>query len=88
VPEDFRRRLRAAYPGKLIVAGRYDAPRGDAMLAAGLADLIGFGRPFVANPDLPVRIRDGLAMVAFDPATPFGGDARGYTDYPPASPAR
>lgn len=54
------------------------------MLAAGLADLIAFGRPFVANPDLPVRIRDGLPLPGFDPATLFGGNERGYTDYPPA----
>jgi N-ethylmaleimide reductase len=54
------------------------------MLAAGLADLIAFGRPFVANPDLPERIRAGLPQAAFDPATLFGGDARGYTDYPAA----
>jgi N-ethylmaleimide reductase len=87
VPEEFRHKLRAAYAGKLIVAGRYDAARGEAMLAAGLADLIAFGRPFIANPDLPVRIRDGLPLAGLDPATLFGGDAHGYIDYPPASKA-
>ena len=84
IPEDFRHALRARFRHAIIVAGRYDAARGEAILRSGLADLVAFGRPFVANPDLPRRIAEGLPMSEMDPRTLFGGDARGYSDYPPA----
>ncbi|MCB1914575.1 MAG: alkene reductase [Rhodocyclaceae bacterium] len=82
VPEGFRRSLRESFGGALIVAGRYDAERAAKLIDAGLTDLVGFGRPFIANPDLPERIRHGVSLADFDAATLFGGDARGYTDYP------
>jgi N-ethylmaleimide reductase len=44
--------------------------------------MIAFGRPFLANPDLPWRIREKLALNTPDPATFFGGDQKGYIDYP------
>ncbi|QEY65794.1 hypothetical protein FXN65_14195 [Metapseudomonas lalkuanensis] len=50
--------------------------------ASGRADLIAFGRPFISNPDLPRLLREGLPLNAPDPASFFGGDHRGYTDYP------
>ena len=49
---------------------------------AGWADLIAFGRPFVANPDLPARLRTGAPLALHDRETLFGGGARGLTDYP------
>lgn len=82
IPEDFRRALRAAYSGRIIVAGRYDRARAEAILAAGLADIIAFGRPFIANPDLPRRLKEGLPLASFDGATLFGGSAEGYSSYP------
>lgn len=82
IPDDFRHALRARFDGTLIVAGRYDADRAQAVLAAGLADAVAFGRPFIANPDLPARLAHGTALADFDPGTLFGGDARGYADYP------
>ena len=82
VPEAFRHALRSAFAGRLIVAGRYDQARGQAMLDSGLADLIAFGRPFIANPDLPQRLRLGQPLAGFDPDTLFGGAAQGYTSYP------
>ncbi|MGO1071053.1 alkene reductase [Lysobacter sp. CA199] len=81
VPESFRHELRAAYRGKLIVAGLYDPARGERVLAEGLADLVAFGRPFIANPDLPRRYANGWPLAAHDPATLFGGGERGYTSY-------
>ena len=48
----------------------------------GDADLVAFGRHFVANPDLPKRIRLGLPLNAYDRDTFYTFDARGYTDYP------
>jgi N-ethylmaleimide reductase len=52
------------------------------MLDAGYADLVAFGQPFVANPDLPRRLRLGLPLTEHDTAALIGGDASGYTDYP------
>ncbi|WP_394539229.1 alkene reductase [Lysobacter enzymogenes] len=82
VPDSFRHELRARYRGALIVAGRYDRARGERILASGLADAVAFGRPFIANPDLPARYAHDWPLAAFDPATLFGGDERGYTSYP------
>ncbi|WP_300452511.1 alkene reductase [Accumulibacter sp.] len=85
VPDSFRLELRRAFGGTLIVAGRYDRSRAQAVLATGLADLVAFGRPFIANPDLPARLANGWPLADFDPATLFGGDARGYADFQPHS---
>lgn len=81
VPESFRVALRKRYAGAIIVAGRYDLARANEVLEAGYADLVAFGRPFVANPDLPRRLRLGLPLADFQTATLFGGGAAGYTDY-------
>ena len=48
----------------------------------GIADLVAFGRGFLANPDLPKRIKRGLPLNSYDRATFYNHDARGYTDYP------
>jgi N-ethylmaleimide reductase len=82
IPESFRRQLRAAYGGAIIVAGRYSRERGEALLQQGLVDLIAFGRPFIANPDLPARLAQQLPLADFDGNSLFGGNAQGYTDYP------
>lgn len=84
VPEEFRKNLREVYRGTIIVAGNYDRLKAEQVIAKDYADLVAFGRPFIANPDLPRRFRDGLPLAAFDKATLFGGDRRGYTDYPAA----
>lgn len=82
MPVAFKQALRLIYPGTLIYAGKYTAERAGQALAEGWADLIGFGRPFIANPDLPERLRTGEALNAPDRATYFGGGAVGFTDYP------
>lgn len=84
VPDSFRHALRAAFSGRVIVAGQYTPERARQTLGSGLADLVAFGRPFIANPDLPARYAAGLPLAAFEPALLFGGGARGYTDYAPA----
>lgn len=66
---------------KLILNGGYDRARAEADLGAGRAAAISFGSAFIANPDLPARLRQGAPLAAPDPATFYGGDARGYTDY-------
>ncbi|HYD59142.1 MAG TPA: alkene reductase [Noviherbaspirillum sp.] len=78
----FKEALRIVYPGTLIYAGRYDKTRAVEALDRGWADLIGFGRPFIANPDLPHRLRHGHALRQGDTSTYFGGGVAGYIDYP------
>ena len=81
-PLIFKENVRAAYQGTLIYAGRYDAEKGEQAIKSGLADMIGFGRPFVSNPDLPNRIKHGYPLAAHDPESLFGGAEKGLTDYP------
>lgn len=80
--DSFRRDLRAVFPGPVIVAGGYTAARAAAVLEKGHADLVAFGRPFIANPDLPARLAHGWPLNPPEPTTFFGGDATGYTTYP------
>jgi N-ethylmaleimide reductase len=82
LPEAFRRDVRRAFSGAIIYAGLYTAERGARLVEAGLADLIAFGRPFIANPDLPKRIANGWPLNALNPATVYAGSEEGYTDYP------
>ncbi|MEH6418287.1 alkene reductase [Pseudomonas sp. CGJS7] len=85
MPDAFREALRIVYRGTLIYSGRYTRERAEHALQSGWADLIGFGRPFIANPDLPHRLQHGLPLNPGDRARYFGGDERGYTDYPRAA---
>lgn len=82
MPPAFKEALRMVYRGTLIYAGKYTRERAEVALSSGWADLIGFGRPFVANPDLPERLRQGWPLAEPDANRFFGGDAAGYTDYP------
>lgn len=85
--EPLAARLRAAFKGPLMLNGGYDRASADAALAAGTADLVSFGVPFIANPDLPARFKAGAPLNTPDTATFYGGDAKGYTDYPALEPA-
>jgi N-ethylmaleimide reductase len=78
---DFRLALRDAYPGVIIYAGKYDGERARRAIEEGWADLIGFGRPYVANPDLTERLRLSHPLAPHQPETLFGGGAPGLTDY-------
>ncbi|WP_035059400.1 alkene reductase [Andreprevotia chitinilytica] len=82
IPDDFRVQLRQRFGGTIIVAGGYDELRAESILEAGWADLVAFGRPFVANPDLPARLNQNWPLAALDPASLFGGDGKGYVTYP------
>lgn len=75
-------KLRFAWNGVLLIAGGYDSVSAEKAIRDGRADVVAFGRPFLANPDLPRRIRDGLELNSPDPTTFFGGNERGYIDYP------
>jgi N-ethylmaleimide reductase len=74
--------MRERYRGTLIIAGGFDHDTAEGWLRQGKADLIAFGRKFLANPDLPERFRSGASLNADDPTTYYGGGAKGYTDYP------
>jgi len=74
--------MRAQYRGKLIVSGAFDQDTAEDWLREGRADLIAFGRKFLANPDLPERFRLRAPLNPDDRSTYYGGGAKGYTDYP------
>jgi N-ethylmaleimide reductase len=65
-----------------MLAGGYDQQSAERALLDGRADMIAFGRPFIANPDLPARFQGGHPLNAADGSSFFGGDERGYIDYP------
>ncbi len=76
--------LRPKFSRTLIAAGGYAPDSAEAIVAAGNADLVAFGRHFISNPDLPERLRRGLPLNRYDRSTFYGGGARGYIDYPAA----
>ncbi|WP_278413641.1 alkene reductase [Stutzerimonas kunmingensis] len=82
LPSSFREAVRAAFSGAIIYAGKYTPERAAAAVEAGWADLIAFGRPFIANPDLPARIANGWPMNPLDASSMYGGTEKGYIDYP------
>ena len=75
-------RLRKQYDGFYIGNGGYDADRASEAVKSGHADAIAFGRPFIANPDLPERYRVGAPLNGPNGETFYGGDETGYIDYP------
>lgn len=79
--------LRKAFNGPLILNTDYDHAKAQRALDAGEADAIGFGRPFLANPDLPHRLAHGLPLTPDDMATWYTQDEKGYLDYPFANDA-
>jgi N-ethylmaleimide reductase len=70
------------FKAPIIAAGGFDPDTAETAVANGVASLIAFGRQFIANPDLPKRIKLGLPLNRYDRSTFYGFDARGYTDYP------
>jgi N-ethylmaleimide reductase len=81
MPESFRRAVRSTFSGAMTYAGRYTAQSGTHLLDSGLADVIAFGRTFMANPDLPARIANDWPLNPLNSASVYGGNAKGYTDY-------
>jgi N-ethylmaleimide reductase len=73
--------LRKAFKGKIIAAGGFEPDTAEATIENGIADAVAFGRHFVANPDLPLRIREGLALTPYDRDTFYTFDSVGYNDY-------
>jgi N-ethylmaleimide reductase len=82
VPAELKSRLRASFQGLFILAGGFDRANAESALEAGVADLIAFARPFLANPDLVERMQADAALNAADMATFYTPGPTGYTDYP------
>ena len=80
--QDFYRRLRSAWKGTYIANAGYDAERGERAITEASADAVAYGRLFLANPDLPKRLSRRGPLNVPDTKTFYGGDQRGYIDYP------
>ncbi|MYM65712.1 alkene reductase [Pseudoduganella sp. FT55W] len=74
--------IRDVFSGPLVLNTGYDGVSGQAALDSGLADAIAYGRPFLANPDLPHRLKVGAALNQDDEATWYSRGEQGYLDYP------
>jgi N-ethylmaleimide reductase len=85
VPDSLKLSIRKAFGGTLILSGGYDRRRAEADLDAGRGDLVAFGRPFIANPDLLTRLAQDAPTNPPDPSTFYTPDSKGYTDYPSLS---
>ena len=84
------RAFKAAYrdaggKGAWLVNNGYDKDLAETAIAEGYADLVAFGKLFIANPDLVNRLRNNVELNAPDKATFYGGGAKGYVDYPTAA---
>ncbi|ADC72584.1 NADH:flavin oxidoreductase/NADH oxidase [Thioalkalivibrio sp. K90mix] len=84
-PESIIEAIRSRFRRTYIGNGAYTAEEARQRIDAGRCDLVTFGRPFIANPDLPERFRRGASLNEWDEATFYGGDEHGYTDYPALS---
>ena len=74
--------LRSLFEGAWMVNNGYSGAMAQAAVASGAADLVAFGKAFIANPDLGHRLRTGAPLNVPDHRTFYGGGAEGYTDYP------
>jgi len=74
--------FRPIFKGRLMADTNYTRETAAAALREGRADLVSFGRMFLANPDLPERMLRNASLNTGNPSTFYGGDAQGYTDYP------
>ena len=85
VPAAFKKQLRAAFARTFIAVGGMAADSAEAVLKAGDADLVAFGRPLLANPDLVARMQAGKPIAAPDMNTFYTPGEKGFTDYPVAA---
>jgi N-ethylmaleimide reductase len=84
IPEAYIRSLRQRFHQLIILAGGYSPETAESALQSGLADLIAFGKPYIANPDLVDRFKHNIPLATGDPETYYQGGDEGYIDYPVA----
>jgi len=82
VPRSVKEAIRTHFNNTVILSGGYDQDRANQDLEANLGDLVAFGRPFLANPDLVERFKEGAELNAPDFGTFYTPGEQGYTDYP------
>ncbi len=82
VTESVKSAIRKAFKGTILLSGGYDRARAEEDLAAGKGELVAFGRPFLSNPDLVEKLKEGKALTPPDFATFYTPGEKGYTDYP------
>lgn len=82
IPENLIPAIREVFSRPIILCGGYDAERAREAINKGIADLVAFGMPFIANPDLPARLEHNWPLNEADMNTFYGGAEKGYTDYP------
>jgi len=87
-PDSLGPELRTAFGGAYIVNEGFTGETAQAALDAGIADAVAFGKAFIANPDLPLRLKTGAPLNALVPETIYTPDGRGYTDYPSLAAAK
>jgi N-ethylmaleimide reductase len=74
--------LKPIFSGPIIAAGGFEGDSAASIIVRGDADLVAFGRHFIANPDLPDRLRRNVPLTPYDRTTFYYGGSRGYGDYP------
>ena len=79
---EMRQKIRQAYRGVIIGSGGYSAEKADNLIRTGLIDAVAFGRGYIANPDLVERFSQNAPLNPMKPYGSYGGDKKGYTDYP------
>jgi N-ethylmaleimide reductase len=83
IPLALKRSIRDQFSNTIILTGGYDLTKGESDINSGLADVIGFGRPFINNPDLVNRFQKGFPLNSIlDFSTFYTPGSKGYTDYP------
>ena len=82
VPVDIKLKIRDAFQGTIILSGGYNKERAEKDLQEGLGHLVAFGRPFISNPDLVERMKQGADLREPDHNTFYTPGEEGYTDYP------
>jgi len=82
VPQSVKDAIRVAFGSTIILSGGYDAARAEADLEEGKGELVAFGRPYLANPDLVYRITKGAELAQPDMSLAYTPGEKGYTDYP------
>lgn len=85
VPVEFLQDARQRFHNLIMVAGGFTAETAESLLQSGLADLVAFGKPFISNPDLVERFKNGNPLADWDESTFYTSDDQGYTDYPSMS---
>lgn len=85
VPQNIKDRIKAAFKGSFIASGGLNLDKAETILNDGKGDLVAFGVPFIANPDLVYRFKNNIELSSPNPDTFFSAGIEGYLDYPLAN---